>query len=60
MPELCITVASLVVALFLVQSYLRHKEPAPVRPLRAAHNGSANDYVAYAGVVALVAALHWA
>jgi multicomponent Na+:H+ antiporter subunit D len=28
--------------------YLRIREPLPVRLLRAAHNGSANDYTAYA------------
>jgi multicomponent Na+:H+ antiporter subunit D len=60
--ELVITVASLILGLLLARSCLRHREPAAVRLLRAAHNGSANDYVAYAvaGVIGLVAALHWA
>ncbi|HEV2633592.1 MAG TPA: proton-conducting transporter membrane subunit [Actinocrinis sp.] len=57
--ELVVTAASLVLAVLAARSYLRHREPAPVRLLRAAHNGSANDYVAYAvtGLIALVAAL---
>jgi multicomponent Na+:H+ antiporter subunit D len=39
--------------------YLRIREPAPVRALRAAHTGSVNDYVAYAvvGVLAVIATL---
>jgi multicomponent Na+:H+ antiporter subunit D len=39
--------------------YLRNREPAPVRALRAAHTGSVNDYAAYAvaGVLLVIAAL---
>jgi hypothetical protein len=39
--------------------YLRTREPASVRALRAAHTGSVNDYAAFAaaGLVAVVAAL---
>jgi multicomponent Na+:H+ antiporter subunit D len=60
--ELVITAFSLVLAALTACAYLRHREPTAVRLLRAAHNGSANDYVAYAvaGMVALVAALHLA
>ncbi|HEV2633529.1 MAG TPA: proton-conducting transporter membrane subunit [Actinocrinis sp.] len=62
LQELVVTGVSLALAVLLTHTYLRIKEPLPVRLLRAAHNGSANDYVAYAvtGVIALVAALHWA
>jgi multicomponent Na+:H+ antiporter subunit D len=40
-------------------AYLRNREPAPVRALRAAHTGSVNDYAAYAvaGVLLVIAAL---
>ena len=39
--------------------YLRAREPAPVRLLRAAHTGSVNDYAAYAvaGMLAVIAVL---
>jgi multicomponent Na+:H+ antiporter subunit D len=39
--------------------YLRTREPAPVRALRALHNGSANDYTAYAvaGILMLITVL---
>jgi multicomponent Na+:H+ antiporter subunit D len=39
--------------------YLRAREPAPVRLLRAAHTGSVNDYAAYAvaGMLAVMAVL---
>lgn len=39
--------------------YLRIREPAPVRVLRAAHTGSVNDYAAYAvaGLLAVIATL---
>jgi len=40
-------------------AYLRGREPAPVRLLRAAHTGSVNDYAAYAvaGMIAFIAVL---
>jgi multicomponent Na+:H+ antiporter subunit D len=39
--------------------YLRAREPAPVRLLRAAHTGSVNDYAAYAvaGMLAVITVL---
>lgn len=51
--------AGLAVAGALAWSYLRISEPAPIRVLRAAHNGSANDYAAYAvtGTLGVVAVL---
>jgi multicomponent Na+:H+ antiporter subunit D len=57
--ELASAVAGLAVAGALAWGYLRIREPAPVRVLRAAHNGSANDYAAYAvsGTLAVVAVL---
>ena len=43
----------------LAWGYLRAREPAPVRLLRAAHTGSVNDYAAYAvaGMLAVIAVL---
>jgi multicomponent Na+:H+ antiporter subunit D len=43
----------------LAAAYLRAREPAPVRLLRAAHTGSVNDYAAYAvaGMLAVIAVL---
>jgi multicomponent Na+:H+ antiporter subunit D len=43
----------------LARAYLRAREPAPVRLLRAAHTGSVNDYAAYAvaGMLAVIAVL---
>jgi multisubunit Na+/H+ antiporter MnhE subunit len=48
-----------VVAAVAAWGYLRIREPAPVRMLRALHNGSVNDYAAYAtaGLLAVIAAL---
>src|SRR6266516_2029201 len=40
---------SLALGAALAWWYLRIREPMPVRALRAAHNGDASDYVAYAG-----------
>jgi multicomponent Na+:H+ antiporter subunit D len=60
--ELLVIGITLVVAAAGVYAYLRaRRDPAPIRALRAVHNGSANDYTAYAvaGLVALVAALRW-
>lgn len=54
---------SLLLAAVLTRAYLRLRtEPSPIRLLRAAHTGSVNDYAAYAvaGMIALIAALHWA
>lgn len=51
---------SLVAGVALAMWYLRLvREPLPVRVLRAAHNGSANDYAAYAvaGILILVTVL---
>ena len=55
--ELASAVAGLAVAGALAWGYLRIREPAPVRVLRAAHNGSTNDYAAYAvtGTLAVIA-----
>ncbi|HEX4063573.1 MAG TPA: proton-conducting transporter membrane subunit [Streptosporangiaceae bacterium] len=57
--ELILVAVSVVVAAGLAWLYLRVREPLPVRLLRAAHNGSANDYAAYAvaGLLAVVAVL---
>ena len=62
LAELGTVAATVLLAALGVAAYLRSKEPAPVRLLRAAHNGSVNDYAAYAaaGLVILVAALRWA
>ncbi|HEY3976713.1 MAG TPA: proton-conducting transporter membrane subunit [Streptosporangiaceae bacterium] len=53
---------SVVVAAALAWLYLRIREPLPVRVLRAAHNGSANDYAGYAiaGTLIVIAALRFA
>jgi multicomponent Na+:H+ antiporter subunit D len=57
--ELAAAAAGLAVAGILAWGYLRIAEPAAVRVLRAAHNGSANDYAAYAvtGTLAVIAAV---
>jgi multicomponent Na+:H+ antiporter subunit D len=57
--ELISVGASVIVAAALTWAYLRIREPAPVRGLRALHTGSANDYAAYAviGVLALITVL---
>ncbi|MEP7022697.1 MAG: hypothetical protein ABJB47_02575 [Actinomycetota bacterium] len=57
--ELAATAGCLVAAVLLAWAYLRVREPAVIRVLRAAHNGSANDYAAYAvtGTLAVVAVL---
>lgn len=62
LAELGTVAVTVLLAVLGVAAYLRSKEPAPVRLLRAAHNGSVNDYAAYAaaGLVILVAALRWA
>ncbi|HEY3868708.1 MAG TPA: proton-conducting transporter membrane subunit [Actinocrinis sp.] len=62
LAELGTVAVTVLLAVLGVAVYLRSKEPAPVRLLRAVHNGSANDYAAYAaaGLVVLVAALRWA
>ena len=59
--ELTVGALSLIAAALLAIAYLRVKEPAPIRLLRAVHNGSVNDYAAYAtaGMILLVAALRW-
>ncbi len=59
--ELTVTLVSLLVAGLLARAYLRMREPAPIRLLRAAHTGSVNDYAGYAvtGAIALIAALNW-
>jgi multicomponent Na+:H+ antiporter subunit D len=54
---------SLLLAALLTRTYQRLRaEPSPIRMLRAVHTGSVNDYAAYAvaGMIALIAALHWA
>ncbi len=57
--ELASVAACLGLAGLLAWAYLRMSEPAPIRVLRAAHTGSANDYAAYAvtGTLAVIAAL---
>jgi multicomponent Na+:H+ antiporter subunit D len=57
--ELLVTFASALLAVALAWWYLRAREPLPIRALRAAHNGSVQDYTAYAvvGFLAVVAAL---
>jgi multicomponent Na+:H+ antiporter subunit D len=57
--ELVLVVACAVVGAALGRAYLRAREPAPVRLLRAAHTGSVNDYAAYAvaGMLAVIAVL---
>jgi len=57
--ELASVAATALVAVALAWGYLRIREPWPVRVLRAAHNGSANDYAAYAvvGLLAVVTVL---
>jgi multicomponent Na+:H+ antiporter subunit D len=60
--ELASVGISVVIAAALAWLYLRIKEPLPVRLLRAAHTGSANDYAAYAvaGTLVVIAALRFA
>jgi multicomponent Na+:H+ antiporter subunit D len=57
--QLLTLVISVVAGAFVAYWYLRIREPRPVRLLRAAHNGSANDYTAYAvsGILIAVAVL---
>jgi len=57
--ELAGVAASAVIAAVAAWGYLRIREPAPVRALRAVHTGSVNDYAAYAatGLLAVIAAL---
>ena len=60
--EIAATAGCLAAGVALGWAYLRVSEPAPVRVLRALHNGSANDYAAYAvtGTLAVVAVLTFA
>jgi multicomponent Na+:H+ antiporter subunit D len=46
--DLIITVVEVVVGLALAAAYLRMKEPRPITALRRLHNGSVNDYAAFA------------
>ncbi|HEY1920638.1 MAG TPA: proton-conducting transporter membrane subunit [Streptosporangiaceae bacterium] len=57
--ELGSVAGTVLVAAALAWGYVRVREPLPVRLLRAAHNGSANDYAAYAtaGLLAVIAVL---
>jgi multicomponent Na+:H+ antiporter subunit D len=57
--ELTTLVACAAAGAALARAYLRAREPAPVRLLRAAHTGSVNDYAAYAvaGMLAVIAVL---
>jgi multicomponent Na+:H+ antiporter subunit D len=57
--ELASVAAGALVAALVAWGYLRIREPAPVRVLRAAHTGSVNDYAAYAaaGLLVVIAAL---
>src|SRR5215469_1121833 len=57
--ELASVAAGAVAAALVGWGYLRAREPAPVRVLRSVHNGSVNDYAAYAvaGLLAVIAAL---
>lgn len=59
-PQELITVAiSIVLGLALAAAYLRISEPAPITLLRRVHNGSVNDYAAFAviGVLCTLAVL---
>jgi multicomponent Na+:H+ antiporter subunit D len=61
-PKELLTIGvSVALAVLLLRAYTRVREPGPVRVLRAVHNGSVNDYAAYAaaGTVILVAALRF-
>jgi multicomponent Na+:H+ antiporter subunit D len=57
--ELALVVACAVAGAALGWAYLRAREPAPVRLLRAVHTGSVNDYAAYAvaGTLTVIAVL---
>jgi multicomponent Na+:H+ antiporter subunit D len=57
--ELVSVVGCAIAGAALARAYLRAREPAPVRLLRAAHTGSVNDYAAYAvaGMLAVIAVL---
>ncbi len=57
--QLTAVAVSLALGAVLARWYLRIREPMPVRALRAAHNGSASDYVAYAvsGMLIVIAVL---
>jgi multicomponent Na+:H+ antiporter subunit D len=46
--DLIITVVEVVAGLALAAAYLRMKEPRPITALRRLHNGSVNDYAAFA------------
>jgi multicomponent Na+:H+ antiporter subunit D len=60
--ELGSVAGTVLLAAALAWGYLRIRESWPVRLLRAAHNGSANDYAAYAvaGTLAVIAVLRLA
>jgi hypothetical protein len=60
--ELASVAITLAVAAALAWAYLRSREPLPVRVLRAAHTGSANDYAGYAvaGTLVVIAVLRFA
>jgi multicomponent Na+:H+ antiporter subunit D len=60
--ELASVGISVVLAAALAWAYLRIREPLPVRLLRAAHTGSANDYAGYAvaGTLMVIAVLRFA
>ena len=60
--ELASVGLTVVIAAALAWAYLRIKEPLPVRALRAAHTGSANDYAGYAiaGTLLVIAVLRFA
>jgi multicomponent Na+:H+ antiporter subunit D len=60
--ELASVAITLALAAALAWAYLRSREPLPVRVLRAAHTGSANDYAGYAiaGTLAAIALLRFA
>jgi hypothetical protein len=59
--ELASVGLSVLVAAGLAWAYLRSREPLPVRLLRAAHTGSANDYAGYAvaGTLLLIVVLRF-
>jgi multicomponent Na+:H+ antiporter subunit D len=59
--ELASVGLSVLIAAGLAWAYLRSKEPLPVRLLRAAHTGSANDYAGYAvaGTLVLIVVLRF-
>ena len=47
LSHMVVAVLTVVLGIALAVRYVRRGEPAPVRLLRAVHNGSVNDYAAF-------------